>query len=258
MEIAIFPEHIGILDVNVEKIIFMEMISQCPYFVPYYLPRIQDIHANQSRYALIHGIDRHGSRTYLEEFNHTQDFGGLREPPQEDGIGRLLGFQYLGGLLDEAIYDSFRERGAVRDGSGGNARLPVLLGIGVGQPISQSFPPEENNESVFLSRPDGNLYPFYLFNAIPQKVAEGPVFFSWDPSRPPIDDNPVFIHRSEIAPGGEIALGKLHSNSRGLQNPPADLVFHGIVSKQGQMRGTASGSNSGEDGISKPADRFRG
>ncbi len=46
MEISIFSEHIGFLDMNVEEIILIHIIPQCLHLISYAISGLQNIHTN--------------------------------------------------------------------------------------------------------------------------------------------------------------------------------------------------------------------
>ena len=174
----------------------------------------------------------------------------LVDAAQREEVRRGVVLQNLAGLPQEFIGDLGGLLRAGTAGHGGERRHAGGLRVGVVDVAPQAFAAEDDDQPIFLHRPDEDFDAgdgdFVEFFAEPLADVAG------DAAGAAVGDVAGGVDRAEVAADGDVVGAELEIDAEGFQDAAADDEFQRIVTEQAEMPRPAAGGDAGQHRDAQP------
>lgn len=250
IEVSVFAGAVRVFEVDKEEVVFVPALLQDVHLLAERLSLADDVHADKSRQALVHRIDRDGSgleTVYLFVARQVR-LGG--EAAHRVEVSLLLVLQDPTSLNQELLcnFCCLLARFVFRDGierwDAGRLR------IGIADATAKPSASEDNDKAMFLHGLDEDLDP--RNGNLPQLDRQWRTLFGRDSTGSSIRDIALRVQRTEVAADGHIARLQLEADSGRFQRTATDQIFNRIVAEQPEMAGPLPGLMPRATGILAP------
>ena len=123
-----------------------------------------------------------------------------------------------------------------------------MVGVGVGQWSFEIFAAKHDDKTMALAGLDDDLGVADFFDFGGEQGAQFLADFGFNAAGAAVGDDALPVEGAEIGAGGDVAGLELDAETERLDDAAANLEFQRVIAKEGEMAGTAAGSDAGGDG----------